>query len=260
MSSFSFVRYHIQNRIAFITLARSDKRNALNQQVVAELKEAFTLAEEDDLVKAVVLTGEGDAFCAGADLEALQQMQNYSFDQNLEDSTRLKDLFLKIYTLKKIVIAQVNGPAIAGGCGLATVCDFSFASTRATFGYTEVRIGFIPAIVLFFLIRKIGEGRAKELLLSGLLIQAEQAKEYGLINDCMDETKLAAHVEAFAQQLIKNNSGQSMSVTKGMIAQIQDMDLSEALSYAAKMNAKMRESVDCKKGIQAFLTKQKPIW
>jgi methylglutaconyl-CoA hydratase len=189
-----FVKFEVKNRIGYITLNRPDKRNALNFQVVSELKQAFWNADNDDHCKVIVLKAEGAAFCAGADLDYLQQLQNNTYNENLADSTHLKELFEQIYTLSKVVIAQIQGHAIAGGSGLATVCDFSFAVPEAMFGYTEVKIGFIPAIVKVFLLRKIGEGKAKELLLSGSLITAEEAKQMGLINRVIEADKLEAFV------------------------------------------------------------------
>src|SRR6187402_3023831 len=193
-----YIDYSVKNRKAFIVLNRPEKRNALSHELVAELKEAFQQAENDDKVKVVILKANGEAFCAGADLAYLQQLQNFSHEENLADSNHLKELFLQIYTLKKVVIAQVQGHALAGGCGLATVCDFVFAVPEAKFGYTEVKIGFIPAIVMVFLIRKIGEGKAKELLMTGDLIKAEEAIYYGIVNKIVSKEKLHDHVRAFA--------------------------------------------------------------
>jgi methylglutaconyl-CoA hydratase len=255
-----FVLYHCHNRIAYITLNRPDKRNALNFQVVAELKEAFKQAQSDENAKVIVLKAEGKVFCAGADLEYLQTLQKNTFEENLADSSHLKELFELIYTHPKIVIAQIHGHAIAGGAGLAAVCDFSFSVPEAQFGYTEVKIGFIPAIVMVFLLRKIGEGRAKELLLSGDLISAQKAKEYGLINYIVEAENLASEVEKFALHLCRNNSAQSLATTKQMIARVQEMPLSEALNFAAKQNATARESTDCKKGIASFLEKKSLEW
>jgi methylglutaconyl-CoA hydratase len=172
----------------------------------------------------------------------------------------LKELFLKIYQYKKVVIAQVQGHALAGGCGLATVCDFVFAVPEAKFGYTEVKIGFIPAMVLVFLIRKIGEQRSKQLLLSGDLVQGNDAVNLGLVNFLVAKDQLESKTEEFAQRLIKNNSANSTAMTKEMIDQVQSMGLEDALNYAAKMNAQTRASEDCKKGIAAFLNKENLIW
>jgi methylglutaconyl-CoA hydratase len=255
-----FIEYTVLDRIAFITLNRPEKRNALSNQLVAELKESFSKAEEDDRVKIIILKAIGEAFSAGADLEYLQQLQEFSYEQNYADSNHLKELFVQIYSLKKVVIAQVQGHAIAGGCGLATVCDFTFATPEAKFGYTEVKIGFIPAIVMVFLIRKIGESRSRQLLLSGNLINADQAKRIGLINEIVSKEELEEEVIHFAAQLVVSNSAHSMSITKQMMSKVQSLPLDEALTFAAEMNAKVRESADCKRGVAAFVDKQKITW
>ncbi|OEJ99485.1 enoyl-CoA hydratase/isomerase family protein [Roseivirga misakiensis] len=255
-----FVTYEVNDRVATITLNRPEKRNALNAQVVTELKNAFKHAAEDDTAKVIILAAVGDAFCAGADLAYLQALQKNTYEENLEDSNHLKELFQQIYTHPKVVIAKIQGHAIAGGSGLATVCDYSFTVPEAKFGYTEVRIGFIPAIVMVFLLRKIGEGKSKELLLSGELINADTAVEMGLINRTVAADSLDETVEAFAQTLVKKNSGQSMTYTKQMIAQVQEMTLNGGLDFAAAQNAKARASEDCQKGIGAFLNKEKPTW
>ncbi len=254
-----FVEYKNLNRIGYITLNRPEKRNALNYQVVAELKEAFALANNDSDAKVIILKAEGDAFCAGADLAYLEELQQNSYDENLADSNHLKELFLQIYTLPKVVIAAIQGHAIAGGSGLASVCDYAFSVPQAKFGYTEVRIGFIPAIVMVFLIRKIGEQKAKDLLLSGRLITAQEAAEFGVITKVI-EADLQKEVEAFAQELITKNSAQSMALTKQMIADVQNLSLEEGLNLAARQNAKARATDDCKKGISAFLKKETIKW
>ncbi len=255
-----YVQYEVEDRIGYITLNRPAKRNALSFGMVAELKEAFAAAETDDTAKVIVLRANGEAFCAGADLEYLRQLQEFSFEQNFADSTHLKELFLQIYTLKKVVIAQIQGHALAGGCGLATVCDFSFAVPDASFGYTEVRIGFVPAIVMVFLVRKIGEAHARALLLSGSLCSAHEALQMGLVNEVFPAEEISAEVKAFATQLVESNSGYAMNVTKQMIAKVQSLALEEALTFASEMNAKARSSEDCKRGIAAFLNKDKIRW
>lgn len=255
-----FVQYEVADRIGYITLNRPDKRNALNYQVVSELKNAFKKASEDDKAKVIVLRANGQAFCAGADLAYLQQLQKNTYEENLEDSSHLKELFYQIYTLNKVVIAQIEGHAIAGGCGLATVCDFSFTVPEAKFGYTEVRIGFIPAIVKVFLLRKIGEMKSKQLLLTGELIDANEATNLGLINEVVDKDQIVARVNEFAGMLIEKNSGQSLAYTKQMIAKVPSMTLEDGLHYAAEMNAKARASEDCQKGIASFLNKEPIAW
>lgn len=254
------VQYEVRDRIGFITLNRPEKRNALNEELVKKLSETFDKASADKSVKIIILKGNGEAFCSGADLGYLQNLQNFSFDENLVDSTRLKDLFVKIYTLNKVVIAQVEGHAIAGGCGLATVCDFIYSVPEAKFGYTEVKIGFIPAIVMVFLIRKIGDQRARQLLLSGNLIGANDAAQLGLISSIVNKETISAEVLSFARKLIKTNSAQALTTTKQMMAEVQSLPLEKALEYAARMNADARGTDDCKKGIAGFLNKQTPEW
>ncbi len=256
----SLVIYTVKERVGYITLNRPEKRNALSHELVIELTDAFDKAEQDSSVKVVVLNAAGEAFCAGADLAYLQQLQRFSYEQNLEDSRQLKNLFLKIYQLKRVVIAQVQGHALAGGCGLATVCDFTFAVPEAKFGYTEVKIGFIPALVSVFLIRKVGEHKAKQLLLTGEVIKAQEALTRGLINQVVNAKDLEQTVFDFASNLIRSNSGQSMQLTKQLIAQVQSLSLEEGLEQAALMNAHVRAAKDCKAGIAAFLNKQELKW
>lgn len=254
------VAYQVQERIGVVTLNRPEKRNALSHELVTDLKDALSQAETDDQVKVIILKANGEAFCAGADLTYLQQLQKFTYEENLQDSNHLKELFLKIYTLPKIVIAQVQGHALAGGCGLATVCDFSYAVPDAKFGYTEVKIGFIPALVAVFLLRKIGEAKSKELLLGGELISANMAFQMGLINKVVPPEELENEVLTMAKKLAVGNSGQSMKLTKHMIDQVQSLPLTEALNYAAEMNARARSTEDCKRGIAAFLSKEKLTW
>ena len=256
----NYIKYEVSDKIAFITLARADKRNALNFEVVNELKQAFKKAEEDTQAKVIILKAEGEVFCAGADLEYLKQLQENSYEENLSDSSNLMELFKLIYNLKKVVIAQVNGHAIAGGSGLVSVCDFVFTVPEANFGYTEVKIGFIPAIVMIFLVRKLGEAKARYLLLSGDLITATEAKEQGLVYKLAAKEELEKEVLSFAKKLIATNSSLSMATTKTMLSEVQNLSLDEALTYAAEMNAKARATTDCQRGIGAFLKKEKIQW
>ncbi|MBD0260916.1 MAG: enoyl-CoA hydratase/isomerase family protein [Cytophagales bacterium] len=254
------LEYHTAERIAYLTLNRPDKRNALNAALVTALKEALQGANLDPGVKVVVLRANGKAFCAGADLETLQQLQQNTYEENLADSGHLAELFELMYTLTKPIIAQIQGHALAGGCGLAAICDFSFAVPAARFGYTEVKIGFVPAIVSAFLVRKIGEGRARELLLSGEVIPAERAQAYGLINYLVEEADLESRVNAFAHQLCTGTSGQSVAATKALLAQLPALSLSDSLKLAAQTNAHARATDDCRRGIGAFLAKEEIQW
>ncbi len=254
------LQYHTAERIAYLTLNRPDKRNALNAALVAALKEALHGANLDPAVKVIVLRANGKAFCAGADLETLQQLQQNSYEENLADSGHLAELFELMYTLPKPIVAQIQGHALAGGCGLAAICDFSFAVPAAKFGYTEVKIGFVPAIVSAFLVRKIGEGRARELLLSGDIITAERAHAYGLVNYVVGEADLESRVNAFARQLCTGTSGQSVAATKALLAQLPGLSLPASLKLAAETNAHARATDDCRRGIGAFLAKEEIGW
>lgn len=260
MSVNDAVLYQVENQVATITLNRPDKRNALNAQLVEGLKQALTQANADPAVKVVVLTGSGKAFCSGADLDSLQQMQGNTFEQNLADSSSLAELFKLIYNLDKVSIAKINGHALAGGCGLATVCDFSLAVPEARFGYTEVKIGFVPAIVSWFLVRKVGEGIARRLLLSGNVMPAAQALQLGLISEVVEAADLDNAVATLADELCHRNSGAAMASTRHLIAAVQELDLEEGLAFASNMNAHARAHAECRRGIAAFLNKQEIDW
>lgn len=249
----------IKNRIAFITLNRAEKRNALNDEMVAALKSAFNQAFASEDCKVIVLKAAGEVFSAGADLAYLKQLQANTYDENLEDSSSLAQLFSLIYNGRKVVIAAIQGHAIAGGCGLATVCDLAIADSNAKFGYTEVKIGFIPAIVSYFLLRKIGETKTKELLLTGKLISAQEAVDFGLINH-LSEGNLDESVQRLTDTLIKNCSEESLKRTKHLIANLYHLSSENAMQFTSEMNASARGSDDCKRGIAAFLGKEKLEW
>lgn len=255
-----YVKTNRRGAILDIILNRPDKRNALNSEFVAELTQAFTDAAQDDAVRVIILKAEGKVFSAGADLAYLQQLQANTYEENLADSSALKNLFMLMYEHPKLIIAQVEGHAIAGGCGLVTVCDFVFSVPEAQFGYTEVKIGFIPAIVMFFLMRKIGEARSRDLLLTGRLIKAEEFRELGIVTEVLQPGEIGDHVTAFAEKLAKETSPQSIALVRKMIAHMQTLPTEQALQYAAEQNAHARASDDCRKGIAAFLNKEEVKW
>lgn len=259
--AYSHLKYHVDHHLAEITLSRPEKRNALNGALVDELIDAVVQSGKNGSVRAIVLSGEGESFCSGADLDYLQQLSAFSLAENHDDSKKLMRLFQLIYEIRKPVVAMVNGPAIAGGCGLATVCDFTFASKQhAKFGYSEVKIGFIPALVMVFLMRRVGEGRARELVLSGEIVDADEAYRMGLVTQVIDHERLEEETRKFARELVENNSGNSMALVKEMLATVGSMDFLQALDYAANMNAVARMTDDCKRGIAAFLKKEKIQW
>ena len=254
------VLYSIKDRIATIAINRPEKRNALNPELVNLLTETFIEASEDDEVKVIILKANGNTFSAGADLAYLQQLQQNSYEENLADSDNLKRLFTTIYYLPKIVIAQVEGHAIAGGCGLATVCDLIYAVPEADFGYTEVKLGFVPAIVSCFLLRKTGETIAKRILLTGELFSASQALDYGLITFVTGKDEIEHKVMECAANLCTNTSSNALMVTKQLIGQTTNPLLEKNLDFAVQINARVRDSDDFKKGIAAFLNKEQIKW
>jgi methylglutaconyl-CoA hydratase len=256
----SYLKIAVVDRVCTITMNRPEKRNAFNGQLIEELLQAFRTAGEQEEVRVIVLTGEGPAFSAGADLDYLKQLQVNTHEENLADSSLLASLFKEIYTSSKPVIAKVKGHAIAGGCGLATVCDLSYAVPEAQFGYTEVKIGFIPAVVMVFLLRKVGEAKAKELLLTGKLVTAQEAYQDGLITGIVKPDQIDDYVAEQATLLASGTSGNSVTLTKEMIAKVQSMSIEDGLEYAAEMNAKARSTDDCIRGIAAFLSKEKITW
>ena len=256
----SVLHLAVHDGVATITLNRPDKRNALNSVLVSALRQTLDAAAADHAVRVIVLTGAGKTFSAGADLAALEALQSASAMDNLADSEHLAALFEQIYLHPKPIIARVNGHAIAGGCGLAAVCDWSVATTQAKLGFTEVRIGFVPAIVMVFVLRKLGEAAARDLLLRGALIGAVEAAALGLITRAVPPESLDDAVDALARELATQTSASAVALTKKMLAQVPGMGLREALAYATQLNALARSTPDCQAGIAAFLNKTAPPW
>ena len=254
------ITYEVEGKVATITMHRPEKRNALSAGMVTGLRAAFGRAADDAGVRVIVLTGAGRVFSAGADLAALKALQTATPMDNLADSAHLSGLFAEIYGHPKPVIAKVNGHAIAGGCGLAAVCDFAIAADGARFGFTEVRIGFVPAIVMVFILRKLGETAARDLFLRGHLVTAEEAVRVGLITRAVEEGELDSVVATVASEIATETSPSAIQLTKQMLAQVPGMGFGEALHYAAQMNALARGTVDCRDGIAAFLQKTPPPW
>ncbi len=248
------INYSEKNNTGLIKLNRPEKRNALHPQMVQVIKDKLNVIENDNNIKILVISGEGSSFCSGADLAYLNELKNYSTIENEKDSENLAELYLKIYNFSKPVIAAVNGPAIAGGCGLASVCDFIIADVNnAKFGYSEVKIGFIPAIVSIFLIKKIGEGKSKQLLLSGEIINAQKAYEIGFADYLTDNLMEESFI--LAERLAKN-SLTSLKMTKEMISSISNLTVEEAVNYSINLNTISRSTKDFKEGLNNFLNKK----
>lgn len=252
------VQYSEAQGIATITLNRPDKRNAISYELIDDLTAALKQAAGSS-AQIGILTGAGKAFCSGMDLDNLKQLTGRTHEQNLKDSETMASLFRSLYDFPKPTIAAVNGPAIAGGTGLATLCDFTLASPEAKFGYTEVRIGFVPAIVSSFLIVNIGEKRARDLLLTGRIFGADEALRFGLINEIVTAEQLMARANALAQQLMENSPA-SLQATKKLLSGYTREQFDRQVAQAVEANAAIRKTADFKEGITSFLEKRKPTW
>ena len=248
------VNYSVDGGVARITLNRPEKRNALNDAVIAGIKDGLKKAAGDERVRAIVISGAGKDFCSGADLSALQNIAGASVAENSEDARSLLELFLLIRQVPVPVIAAVTGRALAGGCGLASACDLVLASHSARFGYPEVKIGFVPAMVMAILRRNVSEKRAFELITRGEEISAQQAKEFGLVNQVFSDETFAADIDAYVKRF-EELSKQAIALTKVLLYQIDGLAFVEALEAGADVNVIARMSEDCQKGIARFLTK-----
>ncbi len=246
------------NEIATITLNRPDKRNAISAQMIAELGAALDEIEKGP-ARLAILTGKGKAFCSGMDLEMLSAIAKQSPEENLQDSRRMAKMFRQIWSFPKPLVAAVNGPALAGGCGIATLCDFTLAAPGAKFGYTEVKIGFLPAIVSVFLTRQIGEKRARDLLLTGRILEATEARELGLVTENVPAERLMDRARELAETLIAA-SPTSLVRTKRLLTDTAAAGLDADIERAVSENARIRSTEDFREGLAAFLEKRKPVW
>jgi len=257
-SSYTTLTLSYEGPTAFITLNRPDKRNAISYELIGELLRALAEVETGPAT-ILILTGSGKAFCSGMDLDNLRAITSRTHDENVIDSQQMAAMFRSLYEFPKITIAAVNGPAIAGGCGLATLCDFTIASTEAKFGYTEVRIGFIPAIVSAFLLRQVGEKQARDLLLTGRIINADEAQRLGLANEVVAPERLMQRARELAEDLL-HNSPASLLATKRLLRNYSAPQLDGQLSQAVQENARIRTTDDFREGVSSFLEKRKPKW
>jgi methylglutaconyl-CoA hydratase len=256
MNTDQTVLYSIQGAVARLTLNRPEKRNALNDAVIAGIKEGLKKAASDESVRAVVISGAGKDFCSGADLSALQKIAGASVAENSEDARTLLELFLLIRQLPIPIVAAVTGRALAGGCGLATACDLVLASASARFGYPEVKIGFVPAMVMAILRRNVSEKRAFELITRGAEIGAEQAREFGLVNQVFPDESFAEDVTRYVSEFEKM-SRSAISLTKTLLYQMDGMSFPEALETGSDVNVIARMTDDCQRSIARFLQKDR---
>jgi methylglutaconyl-CoA hydratase len=258
MPAYSTLTLASDGSVATITLNRPDKRNAISYELINDMLRALEEVESSP-AQILIVTGAGKAFCSGMDLDNLRSITGRTPDENQSDSATMALLFRTLYEFPKVTIAAVNGPAIAGGCGVATLCDFTLASSEAKFGYTEVRIGFVPAIVSTFLLRQIGEKHARDLLLTGRIVGAEEAFRLGLANEIVEPGNLLGRARELADSLLQNSPA-SLLATKRLLNRISSDALSRQIAAAVEENARIRTTADFREGVSSFLEKRTPRW
>jgi methylglutaconyl-CoA hydratase len=256
--NYNTIQLALDGGVATITLNRPDKRNAISFELIDDLLRALDEVAKSDAI-VLIVTGAGKAFCSGMDLDNLKSLLGRSPEQNLEDSRTMVKLFRTLYEFPKVTIAAVNGPAIAGGTGLALLCDFTLAVPDAKFGYTEVRIGFVPAIVSTFLLRQVGEKQARDLLLTGRIFGSDEAARMGLVSEIVEPDKLLPQAHELAALLMQNSSA-SLRATKQLLTDHSRAELDAQIEAAVRENAAIRETADFREGISSFLEKRKPVW
>jgi len=256
--TYNTLRHNYADGIATITLCRPEKRNAISFELLEELMRALDEVEQST-AQVLILTGEGSAFCAGLDLDELRSLVGKTHEENVEDTRRIARIFRRLYDFPKPTIAAVNGAAVAGGTGLATMCDFTLAVPEAKFGYTEVRIGFMPAIVSSILVWQVGHKAARDLLISGRLFDALEAQRLGLVNEVVAPEKLMDRARELAAQLLENSPA-AMRATKKLLNGFIAADLDQQIAEGIEENARQRTTADFREGVSAFLEKRKPSW
>ena len=254
MPEYQKITYSVEQAIARITLNRPDKRNALDDEIVSEVKDALGEAARDETVRVVLLTGAGKDFCSGADLAALRRISEASVMENVADARNLAELFIEMRRHARPIVAAVRGRALAGGCGLATACDIVLAAESAQFGYPEVNIGFIPAMVMAILRRSVSEKRAFELITRGEIVSARAAVEMGMINRALPDDSFETEVESFIAGLAAK-SASAISLSKNLLYHMDAMSFESALEAGVQLNAITRMTEDCRRGVERFLKK-----
>ena len=254
MSDNRKVLYSVDKGVARITLNRADKRNALDHEMIDEIRRALAERAIDEAVRVVLITGAGNDFCAGADLAVVEQLSHGTVMENVADARHLGDLFLEMRRHPRPIIAAARGRALAGGCGIVTAADIVLAAESAQFGYPEIKIGFVPAMVMAILRRSVSEKRALELLATGEIIPARTALEIGMINRVFADAVFDNEVQSYAAQLATRSSS-ALALTKSLFYQMDTVAFDAALSAGVQTNALARLTEDCRRGIQQFLKK-----
>ncbi len=256
---FTTVKYEVDDRIARITFNRPEIHNAFNGTVITEMQQVFDEIGKDEGIRVVVLTGAGKSFCAGADLNWMRSVIKQSFVENLAESKALAELFYSIYTCKRPVIGRINGAAIGGGTGFVAVCDIAIAAQSSVFSFSEVKIGLIPACIGPYVVKKIGEGKTRELFITGERMNAERAHEVGLVSRVVDDDQLDSEVDKLIKFLLSSGP-EAVAMAKKLIGEVPAMTPEQYKPYTAEMIARLRISDEGQEGMDAFLNKRKPGW
>ncbi|MEW5994352.1 MAG: enoyl-CoA hydratase/isomerase family protein [Candidatus Zixiibacteriota bacterium] len=255
----STVRFEIDGRVARVTFSRPEVHNAFNVTVIREMQQVFDEIAKDDSLRVVILTGEGKSFCAGADLNWMRGVVKQSFEENLAESNALANLFHSMYTCKRPIVGRINGAAIGGGTGFLAVCDMTIAARSAVFSFSEVKIGVVPACIGPYVIKKIGEGKTRELFITGERMNAERALEVGLVSKVVDDDQLDAEVDKLTQSILSSGP-EAVAMAKRLIREVPGMSPDQYKPYTAEMIARLRISDEGQEGMDAFLNKRKPRW
>jgi len=245
--------------VARVSFCRPEIHNAFNDSLIYEMTDLFSSLKKDKNLRVIVLTGEGKSFCAGADLNWMRRVKDYSFEKNLEESMALAELFWLIYSMPLPVIGRINGAAIGGGTGFVAVCDIAVAAESAKFSFSEVKIGVVPACIGPYVIRKIGEGKAREFFISGERLTAAEAYRIGLVNRYYPDDKLDEEIEALIKTILSSGPN-AIKMAKELISNVPLMTPDQFRPYTAEMIARLRKSDEGQEGMDAFLNKRKPNW
>jgi methylglutaconyl-CoA hydratase len=260
MNKYTTIDFNTRNGIANITLSRPEIRNAFNEVMIAELTDAFQATEKMEDIRVIILKGEGKSFCAGADLNWMRDVSNYSYEQNYAESYRLSECFYAIYSSPKPTIAVIHGAAIGGANGLLAACDIAVCDNETVFSLSEVKIGIVPACISPYVIKRVGEYGARELMLTGRRINGTEAENYKLVNKSLSSDQIENYVDQMVQMLLTSGPA-AISQCKRLIDKVVNhIDLDEALNYTAQMIAEIRASEEGQEGMAAFLEKRKPKW
>jgi len=259
MSDYTTIKISREQQVAYVTFCRPEVHNAFNSAMIFELIDLFGRLKGDDDLRVVVLSGEGKSYCAGADLNWMREVKNFTYEENLRESLGLADMLYAIYSFPKPTIGRINGAAIGGGTGLVAVTDIAIAAESAVFSFSEVKIGVVPACISPYVIKRVGEGKAREFFLSGERLSSQRALDAGLVNHVVADDQLDDAVPKMIRQLLSSGPA-ALGVCKELLRTVPGQDVDEYKKYTAEVIAKLRLSDEAQEGMEAFLGKRKPNW